>query len=84
MSHFYATKAKTPSLVEDVQTPAKAKKIQGMYPSVTTVLGIIVDDFINNIWKPRKITELARPWWYKRDGSRRIYALGRAIPGVDG
>ena len=46
---FYATKAKTPSLVEDVQTPSKAKKIDGMYPSVTTLLGIIVDDFINNI-----------------------------------
>lgn len=62
MSHFYATKAKTPSLVEDVQTPAKAKKIPGMYPSVTTVLSIIVDDFINNIWKPRRITELAREY----------------------
>lgn len=60
MAHFYATKAKTPSLVEDVQTPAKAKKIEGMYPSVTTVLSIIKDDFIDNRYKPMKITEIAR------------------------
>jgi|TARA_Y100000289_G_scaffold37114_1_gene36574 hypothetical protein len=60
MSHFYATKAKTPSLVEDVQTPAKAKKIEGMYPSVTTVLSILKDDFLHGIWMPKKITEIAR------------------------
>ena len=60
MSHFYATKAKTPSLVEDVQTPAKAKKIEGMYPSVTTVISILKDDFLHGIWMPKKITEIAR------------------------
>lgn len=60
MAHFYATQAKTPSLVEDVQTPAKAKKIEGMMPSVTTVLSIVKDDFLHGIWMPQKITEIAR------------------------
>ena len=60
MSHFYKYNKGNPIFLEDVATPAQAKKIQGAWPSVTTVLGIIKDPFLDGIYKPMKITELAR------------------------
>lgn len=57
MSHFYNCEAK-PYLTE-ANTPAQARKI-GAYPSVTTVMGIIKDPFLDVIWSPRKYIDLAR------------------------
>ena len=51
MAHFYKY-GKTKSLFqEDITTPAKAKKIRGVYPSVTTVLSVIKDPFLDGIYK---------------------------------
>ena len=55
--HFYDCKG-TPYLTE-ARTPVQARKIKA-YPSVTTVLSIQMNDFLHNIWTPRKIVELAR------------------------
>jgi hypothetical protein len=59
MSHFY-TSSKNPQFLEDVTTPHQALKNGRAYPSVTTVLGIVKDDFLDSIYMPRKLVELAR------------------------
>ncbi len=59
MSHFY-TSSKNPQFLEDVTTPHQALKNGRAYPSVTTVLGIVKDDFLDSIYTPRKLVELAR------------------------
>ncbi len=58
MSHFYNCDASEPFLTE-ARTPPQARKI-GAYPSVTTVMGIIKDPFLDGIWSPNKFVELAR------------------------
>lgn len=58
MSHFYDCDASQPFLTE-ARTPPQARKI-GAYPSVTTVMGIIKDPFLDGIWSPNKFVELAR------------------------
>lgn len=60
MSHFYKYNKGKPVFLQDLATPAQAKKVRGAWPSVTTVLGVISDPFLDKIYKPRKITELAR------------------------
>ncbi len=68
MAHFYNCKDTTdPSFEPDIETPAKARKVNKVYPSVTTVLGIVKDAFLDSIYKPRMMTDLARknpflPW----------------------
>ena len=57
MSHFYDC-SQEPFLT-DAKTPSQAKKI-GAYPSVTTILSSKKSDFLDNIWTPRKLVELAR------------------------
>ena len=59
MSHFY-TSAKKPQFLEDITTAPQARKIGRAYPSVTTVLGIVKDDFLDSVYQPRKLVELAR------------------------
>ncbi len=88
MSHFYKYNKGNPIFLEDVATPAQAKKIQGAWPSVTTVLGIIKDPFLDSIYKPMKITELARemPGMHWRGiadltyGTRESPVTGEQIP----
>jgi hypothetical protein len=58
MSHFYDCSKKV-ALLSQSTTPPQARKANH-YPSVTTILGILKSDFVDNIWKPRKIVELAR------------------------
>ena len=58
MSHFYDCDASEPFLTE-ARTPTQAKKINA-YPSVTTVMGIIKDPFLDGIWSPNKFVQLAR------------------------
>lgn len=60
MSHFYKYNSGKPEFLSHLATPAQAKKVKGAWPSVTTVLGVISDPFLDKIYKPRKITELAR------------------------
>ena len=61
MAHFYDCKEVIdPKFLPDVTTPAQARKVFKAYPSVTTVLGIVKDSFIDSIWKPKRITEYAR------------------------
>ena len=63
MAHFYdCTKTKTPELIREVTTPSQAKKYKGkVYPSITTIIGqTIKDPFLDSIYKPRKMVELAR------------------------
>ena len=61
MAHFYNCKdASDPKFESAISTPAQAKKKNKVYPSVTTVLGIVKDSFLDSIYKPRMITQLAR------------------------
>lgn len=61
MAHFYNCKdIRNPTFEPDITTPAKAKKQRRVYPSVTTVLSIAKDDFIDTIYKPKMITMIAR------------------------
>ena len=60
MSHFYKYNAGNPEFLENIKTPAQAKKHRGVMPSVTTVLSVIKDPFLNDIYQPREITRLAR------------------------
>ena len=69
MSHFYNCKNPSePQFEAEVGTPAQARKAGAdVYPSVTTVLGIVKDAFLDEVYKPRMITDLARehphrPW----------------------
>ena len=69
MSHFYNCKNPSePQFEAEVGTPAQARKAGAeIYPSVTTVLGIVKDSFLDDVYKPRMLTELARdtpdlPW----------------------
>lgn len=65
MSHFYCLDH-APYLIKEAKTPAQARKIKKqeglkkVYPSVTTVLSICKDEFIDTIYKPSKLVELAR------------------------
>jgi hypothetical protein len=61
MAHFYDCNNE-PFLNEDVTTPAQAKKKTKVYPSVTTILSIMKDSFIDNIYRPRMMTDLARKY----------------------
>jgi len=61
MAHFYnCTNVSDPRFEPEVTTPAQARKKRKVYPSVTTVLGIVKDSFLDSIYKPRMITQLAR------------------------
>ena len=61
MAHFYnCTDVSDPEFEGDITTPAQAKKKTKVYPSVTTVLGIVKDSFLDSIYKPKMITSLAR------------------------
>ena len=63
MSHFYnCTDVLEPFFEENITTPAQARKVRKVYPSVTTVLSIVKDPFLDSIYKPRMITELAREY----------------------
>lgn len=64
MAHFYDCKiTEAPVFEPEITTPAKArKKAKSVYPSVTTVLGIVKDEFLDGIYKPRMITSLARQY----------------------
>lgn len=77
MSHFYKISKGSGTFMEDVHTAPQAKKHKGVVPSVTTVLGVIKEPFIHNIYRPKKITELAREYpnmnW--RDISDMVYGL---------
>ena len=60
MPHFYnCTDVSDPEFEVEITTPAQAKKKTKVYPSVTTVLGIVKDAFLDSIYKPRMITSLA-------------------------
>lgn len=65
MSHFYCLD-NAPYLIKEAGTPAQARKVKKerglkrVYPSVTTVLSICKDPFIDSIYKPSKLVELAR------------------------
>ena len=66
MAHFYDCN-KDPFLCLDVTTPAQARKLSKVFPSVTTILGLIKDPFLDSIYRPRMMTDLARkypelPW----------------------
>lgn len=61
MPHFYNCQDVTdPQFEPLITTPAKARKQRKVYPSVTTVLGVVKDQFLDSIYKPRMITKLAR------------------------
>lgn len=88
MSHFYKYNGGDPVFLEDITTPAKAKKVKGAMPSVTTVLAIMKDPFLNDIYQPREITRIARErpdlyWGQVKDltyGTRKHPVTGDAIP----
>ena len=59
MAHFY-TAEKLPRFLEGIDTPAQARKNKKAWPSVTTVLGLVKDSFLDSIYIPSKTVELAR------------------------
>ena len=61
-AHFYNCEdVASPSFEAEVTTPPQARKAGArVYPSVTTVRGIVKDDFIDSIWKPSTLVELER------------------------
>ncbi len=59
MAHFY-TSNKKPSFLDDIKTAPQARKRGKCYPSVTTVLGITKDEFIDTIYTPKELCRLAR------------------------
>ena len=77
MAHFYKYNGGFPVFLEDATTPAQAKKVHGAFPSVTTVLGVIKDPFLDSIYKPRKICEIARerPELYWREVADLTYGV---------
>jgi len=81
MSHFYDC-TQEPFLTK-ARTPSQAKKL-GALPSVTTILSSKKSDFLDNIWTPRKLVELARqhPHASSRDLSEMKYGF-RTNP-IDG
>lgn len=61
MAHFYNCSEDYPSFEKEITTPTQArKKSVKIYPSVTTILSIVKDDFIDSIYRPSKLVELAR------------------------
>lgn len=62
MAHFYQYIKGGSTFRDDIRTPAQARKHRQVYPSVTTILSIIKDPFLDGIYKPRKTTELAREY----------------------
>ena len=86
MSHFY-TPGKAPKFLTDIKTPPQAVKHGKAWPSVTTVLSITKDEFIDNRWFPQKLVDLARqhdlPWQVLKDmtyGFREHPFTGDMIP----
>lgn len=76
MAHFYNCSEDYPLFEKEITTPTQArKKSSKIYPSVTTILSIVKDDFIDSIYRPSKLVELARefpnlPW---RDVETLVY-----------
>jgi len=92
MAHFYSCEVSGYPIFEpEITTPAQAKKKRKTYPSVTTVLGIVKDEFLDSIYKPSKITELAREFphldWHEVErltyGTRTHPATGETISSAD-
>lgn len=77
MAHFYKYNAGNPIFLEDATTPFQASKVPGAMPSVTTVLGIMKDPFLDDIYKPREIARIARekPALHWRDVKDLTYGL---------
>lgn len=88
MAHFYKYNAGNPIFLEEATTPAKARKIAGAMPSVTTVLSVLKDPFLDDIYKPREIARIAREkpdlaWQHVKDltyGLRQHPFTGDMIP----
>ena len=75
MAHFYDCKQE-PKFLKEITTPAQArKKHSKVYPSVTTILGIIKDSFLDSIYRPRMLVSLARenPYMDWRDVETLVY-----------
>lgn len=64
-------------------TPAQAKKVKA-YPSCTTILSTMKNDFLDNIWTPRKIVELAREYPLASVQEIQEMKYGHRISPVDG
>ena len=88
MSHFYnCNDVLNPEFEADIMTPAQARKVAKVYPSVTTVLGIVKDAFLDSIYKPRMMAQLARAYpslaWQELErltyGTREHPATGETI-----
>lgn len=58
--HTYKHTSKGWKFNKTITTEAKARKSPGSVPSVTTVLGILKDDFLHGIWVPQQAVKLAR------------------------
>ena len=57
MAHFY-TAERLPKFLPEIETPAQAVKDKKAWPSVTTVLSIIRDEFIDSIFSPNSWSHL--------------------------
>ena len=59
--HYYKSqKNGKVRLLKDVTTPAQARKHGSALVSVTTLLGYLPSDYINNVWKPQQYVKHAR------------------------
>jgi len=58
--HYYTKKNGAVKLLADVTTPSQARKHGSAYPSVTTLLGYLPNEYINSVWKPKMFVQYAR------------------------
>ena len=78
MAHFYDCNDTLDAFLrDDITTVAQARKVRAIFPSVTTVLGICKDEFLDSIYKPSKMVELGRekPYLHWRDIERLCYGM---------
>ena len=78
MAHFYDCNDTLDAFLrDDITTVAQARKVRAIFPSVTTVLGICKDEFLDSIYKPSKMVELGRehPYLHWREIERLCYGM---------
>ena len=78
MAHFYDCNDTLDAFLrDDITTVAQARKVRAIFPSVTTVLGICKDEFLDSIYKPSKMVELGRenPHLHWREIERLCYGM---------
>ena len=60
MAHYYSVNSGNVKLLKAVETPSQARKHGNALASVTTILSYLPAGYVEKVWKPAKLVELAR------------------------